>query len=52
MLIIAKKSEKDYYDGVVGTMGIDKTIVYDREIIELEYPKMPKYFKRKNIFGV
>jgi hypothetical protein len=51
MLIIAKKSEKDYYDGVVGTMGIDKTIVYDREIIELEYPKMPKYFKRKNIFG-
>ena len=29
MYIIAKK--KDYYDGVVGTMGIDKTIVYNRE---------------------
>lgn len=25
-----KKSEKDYYDGVAGTMNIDKTIVYDR----------------------
>jgi len=36
MLIISKKSNKDYYDGVVGTTGIDKSIVYDRKIIEIE----------------
>ena len=41
MYIISK--QKDYYDGVVGTYGIDKTIVYERHIVELEntkdYPK-------------
>lgn len=34
MYIISKK--KDYYDGVVGTVGIDKTVVYERQIVELE----------------
>lgn len=37
MYIISKK--KDYYDGVAGTMGIDKTIVYNREIIETDNKK-------------
>lgn len=45
MLIIDKKN-KDYYDGVVGTMGIDKTIVYKRNTIEIEDSKdMPKEFQ-------
>ncbi len=48
MLIIARK--KDYYDGVVGTMGVDKTIVYDREIIEVEAENMPDLFKRKTFY--
>jgi hypothetical protein len=51
MLIIAKKSEKDYYDGVVGTVGVDKTIVYDREIIEIEADNMPDLFKRKTFYA-
>lgn len=52
MLIIAKKSEKDYYDGVVGTMGIDKTIVYKREIVEIEEDKFPDIFNKKKFsFG-
>lgn len=42
MYIISKK--KDYYDGVVGTMGIDKTIVYNRVTKILDnghdYPKI------------
>ena len=37
MYIISKK--KDYYDGVVGTMGIDKTIVFNRETIEIDNKK-------------
>jgi len=45
MYIISKK--KDYYDGVVGTMGMDKTIVYDRNTVivvendkgDVEFPK-------------
>jgi hypothetical protein len=45
MLIIAKK--KDYYDGVAGTTGIDKTIVYDRQIIEVEENDIPILFARK-----
>jgi hypothetical protein len=49
MLIIAKK--KDYYDGVAGTTGIDKTIIYDRETVELEDDNMPKIFKRNKRFG-
>jgi len=44
MLIIGKN--KDYYDGVVGTMGIDKTIVYVRTTIEEENcEKFPKEFR-------
>lgn len=44
MYIISKK--KDYYDGVAGTMGIDKTIVYVREttIIDDE-KKFPDFIK-------
>ena len=46
MYIIAKN--KDYYDGVVGSVGMDKTLVYEREVIEItENPKMPKPFKHK-----
>ncbi len=41
MYIISK--QKDYYDGVVGSVGIDKTIVYERVAQEIEsnkdYPK-------------
>jgi hypothetical protein len=48
MLIIAKK--KDYYDGVVGTMGVDKTLVYNRETIEFENDDMPFPFKSKRGF--
>lgn len=46
MYIISKK--KDYYDGVVGTMGIDKTIVYNREIFETENRKNFPDFINKN----
>lgn len=45
MYIIAKK--KDYYDGVAGTTGIDKTIIYDRQIIEEENENIPRLFERK-----
>ena len=45
MYIISK--EKDYYDGVVGTMGIDKTIVYERKTIEIDdVTKFPKIFHK------
>ena len=50
MLIIAKKSEKDYYDGIAGTTGIDKTIVYDRQIIEFEKNDIPIIFEIKRRF--
>lgn len=50
MYIISKKSEKDYYDGVAGTTGIDKTIVYKREIIELKNDSIPKIFQSYNTF--
>lgn len=44
MYIISKR--KDYYDGVVGSVGIDKTIVYEREKIEIEeYVKFPDEFR-------
>jgi len=36
MYIISKN--KDYYDGVVGTTGVDKTIVYEREPVIEEDP--------------
>jgi hypothetical protein len=45
MYIISKR--KDYYDGVAGTTGIDKTIVYDRQIIEVEENNIPEFFERK-----
>lgn len=48
MYIISKKSEKDYYDGVAGTAGIDKTIVYDRHIMEVEKKDVPKIFKSRS----
>jgi len=50
MYIIAKK--KDYYDGVVGTMGIDKTLVYNRETQVLEnYPEFPKAFQPNRTYN-
>jgi hypothetical protein len=48
MYIISKR--KDYYDGVAGTTGIDKTIVYNRQIIEIEEENYPKVFQRYNAF--
>lgn len=47
MLIINKKN-KDYYDGVVGTVGVDKTIVYERKYQELEENDInfPEEFKK------
>jgi len=44
MFIISKK--KDYYDGVVGTVGIDKTLVYNRETVEIEENKFPNILKK------
>lgn len=50
MYIISKK--KDYYDGVVGTMGIDKTLVYDRETQVLEnYLEFPKAFQPSRTYN-
>ena len=46
MYIISKK--KDYYDGVAGTTGIDKTIVYNRQIIEIDEKDYPTIFRRYN----
>lgn len=46
MLIVSK--HRDFYDGVVGTMGIDKTLVYNRETIIIEKEKeFPKEFQRQ-----
>lgn len=39
MYIISKF--KDYYDSALGVTGIDKSIVYDRKIIELENKEIP-----------
>jgi len=44
-MLIINNNKKDYYDGVVGTMGIDKTLIYDRKLIEIEEEKFPKFFK-------
>jgi hypothetical protein len=49
MYIISKK--KDYYDGVAGTTGIDKTIVYERDIIEVEDNDMPEFFRKTTYFN-
>lgn len=44
MYIISKN--KDYYDGVVGTVGMDKTLVYERDTEEITDSKlMPKEFR-------
>ena len=44
MYIIAKN--KDYYDGVVGSVGMDKTLVYEREQVEItDNNKMLKEFQ-------
>jgi hypothetical protein len=43
MYIIAK--HKDYYDGVVGSVGMDKTLVYERTPVEAEIKDIPKEFQ-------
>jgi hypothetical protein len=48
MLIISKR--KDYYDGVVGTVGVDKTIVYNRECEEFNENQIPELFYYKKGF--
>lgn len=45
MYIITKRNIKDYYDGVAGSVGIDKTIVYKRHPKEYdtrEHNNVPK----------
>lgn len=49
MRIISKR--KDYYDGVVGTMGIDKSLVYVRETKVLEEYDYPKEFRRNRTYN-
>ena len=48
MYIISKR--KDYYDGVAGTTGIDKTIVYERQIIDMEDDNRPKEFQEYSLW--
>jgi hypothetical protein len=51
MYIITKT--KDYYDGVVGTVGIDKTIIYNRETQILEnYYEYPKEFRPNRTYNI
>jgi len=50
MYIISKK--KDYYDGVAGSTGIDKTIVYQRDIIELDDKERPNVFRKKTNYTI
>ena len=51
MYIIGKW--KDYYDGVAGSLGIDKTIVFERDIIEIEEThKFPEPFKNEKKFNL
>jgi len=40
-------NKKDYYDGVVGTIGVDKTIVYDRKTRELTQNENSKEFPKE-----
>ena len=50
MYIIAKN--KDYYDGVVGSVGMDKTLVYERTIEEITDDKvMLKEFRHTRNSG-
>lgn len=45
MYIVSKRNIKDYYDGVAGSVGIDKTIVYKRHPKEYntrEHNNVPK----------
>ncbi len=47
-MLIINHNKKDYYDGVTQTMGIDKTIVYDRILQEIEDKNLiPKEFVSK-----
>jgi hypothetical protein len=47
-MLIVNKKYKDYYDGVAGTTGIDKTIVYERQTKEIvENKEIPKPFHIK-----
>lgn len=48
MYIISNK--KDYYDGVAGTLGIDKTIVYERKTIELDNKQTFDIFRRADYY--
>ena len=43
-MLILGKNKKDYYDGVAGSTGIDKTIVYEREENELPDMEVPIFF--------
>lgn len=53
MYIISKF--KDYYDSALGVTGVDKSIVYDRKIVELENKEIPieayKPLRYENAWG-
>lgn len=50
-MLIVNKGKKDYYDGVAGSTGIDKTIVYKRYPVEINKQKeMPKIFHHESMW--
>jgi hypothetical protein len=46
MLILSNKN-KDYYDGVAATTGIDKTIVYNRKTEEIAESNVQMFFSKR-----
>lgn len=44
MLIVSKY--KDYYDGVVKSTGVDKSVIYDRK--EIVHNTIPIFFKKND----
>lgn len=49
-MYIINHKHKDYYDGVAGTTGIDKTIVYDRKLIDVDEKDIPAFFAKRRYF--
>ena len=46
-MLILSKNIKDYYDGVAGSTGIDKTIIYNRETLDVNDKNLPKFFNNR-----
>jgi len=55
-MLILNRGKKDYYDGVVGTMGIDKSIVYERNPVIIQEGdnklKMPPEFNSNKDYSI